>query len=545
MAKKRKATQVKKSAKTKRSKALVSSRWSFKRIFSVAAVFAAIGVALIYFTSAGSVITSAGYETAAAEVSGMVASRRYENVYWWHRDGGEASAEKPRDAIYAMKLDANGVPQPVRGNDKFPFYAVKGSTNNNWEDIAIDENNNIWIGDIGANDCSRNNQKFLRIKEPEPSSTATFTIEASYTFKFPDPSSGCNTWNSEAMFWLDGKMYIFAKNKDSSVYRVDFPSGNSGTATLTKLGKLSGASNISVASISDDRTRLMVASHAKTNIFKTTKSDLTGDALVKELISKPAAYSATLDCSCGGKKATVEGGSFKRNSYDVAFASENKFIYYAKPSGYGDTSNNTGGGSTPTTKDTAAPTVSITSPANNSTVSGTIVLEVTAKDNIAVTRVPIYYDGDNAVRSGSSQGTYGWGSQFDTRRLSNGLHTFRAEAYDAAGNMATSQITLNVANGSGDTTAPTVKIKAPSNNATVSGTIVIEVDASDNVGVSRVDIFSDTDSVIREGFSQGTYGWGSRFDTERLSNGSHTIDVVAYDAAGNQSTAQITVQVKN
>ncbi len=300
--------------------------------------FMIVGILLIVlsFAAEGS-IKSSSTQVLAGEGSGMVASRQYPGVYWWMRDGGDATADKPRDAIYAMKFDANGNSLAVRGTDKFPFNLVSGSKNNNWEDIAMDSNNNIWIGDIGANLCGRQDQKLLRVKEPDPTSSETLTITANYTFKFPDPASGCNTWNSEAMFWLDGKMYIFAKTTNSPVYRVDFPSGSTGTANLVRLGTLAGGvSNISVSSISDDRSRLMVASHGKTNIYQTTNTSLTGDSLVKDLISRAPKYIATFTCGTGCTTA-VEGGAFKRNSFDVAYVSENKYIYYSKPAGYLDT----------------------------------------------------------------------------------------------------------------------------------------------------------------------------------------------------------------
>ncbi|MDQ5886616.1 MAG: hypothetical protein QG628_1013 [Patescibacteria group bacterium] len=300
-----------------------------------------IGILFIVlsFAAEGS-IKSTSTQVLAGEGSGMVASRQYPGVYWWMRDGGEATADKPRDAIYAMKFDNDGNSLAVRGTEKFPFNLVSGSKNNNWEDIAMDNNNNIWIGDIGANLCSRQDQKLLRVKEPNPTSSETLTITANYTFKFPDPASGCNTWNSEAMFWLDGKMYIFAKTSNSPVYRVDFPSGTTGTANLVRLGTVAGGvSNISVSSISDDRSRLLVASHGKMNIYQTANTNLSGDNLVKDLISRSPKYIATFTCGTGCTTA-VEGGSFKRSSFDVAFVSENKYLYYSKPAGYLDTTPN-------------------------------------------------------------------------------------------------------------------------------------------------------------------------------------------------------------
>ncbi len=280
-----------------------------------------------------STIVANSFTLPAAEASGLIPSKQYPGVYWWHRDGGEATAEKPRDAIWAIKFDASGNPVPVKGTNKTPFYPVNAK-NSNWEDIAIDPQNNIWIGEIGSNTCS-STQKLYKIAEPSPDSTATIQPIATYSFRFPDPAAGCTTWNSEAMFWLDGKMYIFAKTTNSPVYRIDLPAGTSGTATLVKLGTLTGSvSNISVSSVSPDKKRLAVASHGVSNIYLSSGT-LTGDAWVKDIISRAPAYKLQFSCTCTG--ATVEGGSFAYNSNNLAFVSETREVYYAFPSNYGDT----------------------------------------------------------------------------------------------------------------------------------------------------------------------------------------------------------------
>lgn len=539
----RKSPQKKRaSAKRKSTSKRLGGLVPAQRLVVFAVAFAIIGALFLYMTNAATVIKPLSVEAAAGEGSGLAASKTFGGVHWWMRDGGDATADKPRDAIYAVKFDSSGNPVAVRGSDKFPFFMVNGESNNNWEDIAVDDDGNVWIGDIGANVCSRNNQKLIKVKEPDPTSSKSLEAVATYTFKFPDPASGCNTWNSEAMFWLDGKMYIFAKTSGSPVYRVDLPSGNSGTATLVKLGSLAGgASNISVSSVSSDRSSLVVASHGTMNVFKSSNTGLKGDAFVKDIISRKPAHTATFDA--GTKKSkSVEGGSFVNGTRDIAFIAEGKQLYYAKAAAYGNTSGGSGG----STKDTTAPTVSISAPANNATVSGTITIEVNASDNVGIASADVFYDGSNIIRKGTSQGDYGWGSRFDTETIGDGAHTFGVTVYDAAGNQKTAQITLNVQNGkTGDTTAPSVSIISPANNATVSGTITLEVSATDNVGLASVNLLYDGSGIIREGTSQGNYGWGSRFDTELLSNGTHTLSAKATDAAGNTKTATVTVTVKN
>jgi hypothetical protein len=105
---------------------------------------------------------------------------------------------------------------------------------------------------------------------------------------------------------------------------------------------------------------------------------------------------------------------------------------------------------------------------------------------------------------------------------------------------ATDLIEYNVA--TGDTTAPTVSITAPTAGATVSGTTTISATASDNVGVSKVEFYVDSVLKGTDTASAYTYSWA----TTGYTNGAHSIYAKAYDAAGNTKTSTtISVTVSN
>jgi hypothetical protein len=90
--------------------------------------------------------------------------------------------------------------------------------------------------------------------------------------------------------------------------------------------------------------------------------------------------------------------------------------------------------------DTIAPTTSITTPANNATVSGTINVTATASDNVGVTKMEIYIDGAlKTSNTNLTSLTYSW----NTTTATNGAHTIISKAYDAATNVGTSS-TVNV-----------------------------------------------------------------------------------------------------
>jgi hypothetical protein len=102
------------------------------------------------------------------------------------------------------------------------------------------------------------------------------------------------------------------------------------------------------------------------------------------------------------------------------------------------------GGTTPQPPtDTQAPTVSLTSPANGATVSGTVSIAATASDNSGVAGVQFLIDGTNV---GSEDTAAPYTLNWDTTAAVSGTHTITARARDAAGNVNTASVTVTVSN---------------------------------------------------------------------------------------------------
>jgi len=93
-----------------------------------------------------------------------------------------------------------------------------------------------------------------------------------------------------------------------------------------------------------------------------------------------------------------------------------------------------------------------------------------------------------------------------------------------------------------DTQPPSVSITSPAGGATVSGLASIQVSASDNVGVARVDLKVNGTVVASDSASPYTFSW----DSKTLADGTATLVAVAYDAAGNQaSSSSVSIKVAN
>jgi Big-like domain-containing protein/parallel beta helix pectate lyase-like protein/Calx-beta domain-containing protein/uncharacterized protein DUF1565 len=98
--------------------------------------------------------------------------------------------------------------------------------------------------------------------------------------------------------------------------------------------------------------------------------------------------------------------------------------------------------------------------------------------------------------------------------------------------------------GNADTTAPTISLTAPANNATVSGvSVTVSANASDNVGVAGVQFKLNGANL---GAEDTTAPYSVVLNTTTLADGTHTLSAVARDAAGNQTTANsVAVVVSN
>jgi Bacterial Ig domain/Purple acid Phosphatase, N-terminal domain len=122
------------------------------------------------------------------------------------------------------------------------------------------------------------------------------------------------------------------------------------------------------------------------------------------------------------------------------------------------------------------------------------------------------------------------------------LYHFRVRSKDGSANLATSgDFTFTTAGV--DTTPPTVSMTAPAAGVTVTGTITVSADASDNVAVAGVQFRSD---AVNIGVEDTTAPYAVSWDTTKVANGNHTINARARDAAGNSAlSASVIVTVFN
>ncbi|UII30978.1 hypothetical protein LVD17_22040 [Fulvivirga ulvae] len=190
------------------------------------------------------------------EVSGLI--RDSNGVLWAHNDS--------YNGPYIMQLDTSGTVTR--------FKKVIFSSNFDWEDLAVDHEDNIYIGDIGNNE---NNRKKLYIYKLSAKDTAERIKAETISFTYPDqkdfpPSTREMNYDSEAIVYYQNALYTFSKNRTSPftgivrVYKVPATPGDYEAELVDSLKLESGPMHdnwITGADISPDGQTIALLSHRK------------------------------------------------------------------------------------------------------------------------------------------------------------------------------------------------------------------------------------------------------------------------------------------
>ncbi len=189
--------------------------------------------------------------------------------------------------------------------------------------------------------------------------------------------------------------------------------------------------------------------------------------------------------------------------------------------------------------DSQAPTVALLSPTAGK-VSGLVPVDVSANDNVAVTRVELFVNGSLSTTDTAAP----YGFTFDSTQYPEGTVNLQARAYDAAGNVASSStVAVTVANAVSDTTPPTVTISNPANGSVVSGTVSINVAATDNLKIAKITLLIDGQQVSVAYGPSLSYSWSptTKAGKKQTTAKTSTISASAEDAAGNAASTAVSV----
>jgi thermitase len=187
--------------------------------------------------------------------------------------------------------------------------------------------------------------------------------------------------------------------------------------------------------------------------------------------------------------------------------------------------------------DSEPPIIQFGSPSPDAVVSGSVPVTLSATDNSGVASMNLLLDGTSVGSWTAANASYTW----NTLTATNGSHVLTASAVDTAGNQSSTSITVTVNNTTTtDTTPPTITITAPTQGATIGTTVTVTVNAMDNVRVTRVKLYADGVNVASSTSAPFTTKWSAK----RAARGAHTLQVEAYDAAGNVGASSVVTVYK-
>ena len=186
--------------------------------------------------------------------------------------------------------------------------------------------------------------------------------------------------------------------------------------------------------------------------------------------------------------------------------------------------------------DVTAP--SIPTPVSATAVSSTQinVSWSASTDNVGVTGYKVF-------RGGIQVSTRATTSFSDGGRTPSTTYTYTVAAFDAAGNVSAQSVAVSTRTlpAAADTLAPSVVLSSPRDGDTVRRKINILATATDNVAVSRVEFYVDSQLLS----SDSLYPYAATWHTQHFASGVHTLMAKAVDTSGNSAQSAISVTVGN
>jgi len=173
-----------------------------------------------------------------SEVSGMVKSRSYPDTFWVINDSGDEAR------IFAINRQGeNIIPTFSRfsfygeneeeGKKQWQGFRVLYAENIDWESMTSDENF-IYVADTGNNFNNRRDLGIYALSEIDPTASTQSAAIKHMPVAYPEqteyPGDSERHYDSEALFYADGKLYLITKHRNkrgfsmehgANLYRLD------------------------------------------------------------------------------------------------------------------------------------------------------------------------------------------------------------------------------------------------------------------------------------------------------------------------------------
>lgn len=207
------------------------------------------------------------------EASGIIYLPK-NNLLWTLEDSGNANA------IYGLNFENGAIEKTV---------TIENTENIDWEDITKDKAGNLYIGDFGNNDNTRNDLCIYKIDKnslDKESASPAYKISFAYPEQkeFP-PKKSELFYDVEGFFEYRNNFYLFTKNRskgfDGTAFIYKVPNSE-GFHQAQLVGEFKTCDNynhcaITSAAISPDDSKVVILCHDKIVAFDAFQ----GDAFLK------------------------------------------------------------------------------------------------------------------------------------------------------------------------------------------------------------------------------------------------------------------------
>ena len=207
-----------------------------------------------------------------SESSGIAISRWWPDVIWTHNDSGDSAR------IFATDLKGNVLMPNFVNTETYKGLSVGNAVNVDWEDIATDNEGNLYIAACGNNANMRRDLAIYKIREPDPNTAITTRYHQVYPFTWPDQQSfppKLKNFDCEAIFWANGTIYLLSKNRSdrlTKLYRFEtLKHDELNIPTLVDSFEVFG--QVTAADATDDGSRIAVLTYDNVWVFELTGVD--------------------------------------------------------------------------------------------------------------------------------------------------------------------------------------------------------------------------------------------------------------------------------
>ncbi len=212
-----------------------------------------------------------------SEVSGIASLDS--TTAWVIEDNGN------KDHIYSINLDGRLTKS----------FKVKNAKNDDWEDLTIDDEGNLYIGNFGNNANERKDLSIYKLPNPEKEKGSKIEAEK-ISFHYPEqtkfpPKKSKLMFDCEAFFYRNGFLYLITKNRawpyDGKAFIYKIPA-QKGSYSAELVGTFTSCTDpqfcsITAADISPDRTKIALLGSGYIWLFTDFSSDDFTDGTVRAI----------------------------------------------------------------------------------------------------------------------------------------------------------------------------------------------------------------------------------------------------------------------